>query len=151
LERVELTFDERFGTIHLKSNNLKSLEKTLERKIHETKGGEVVKRDERTKRVKIRMCFDSNVNIIRPEKEKGYNSRIKINEPVEIKNFINGIHKRCGFCNIVIKPVISKKTNYVRFEIVYADIFDEFTSDCGKIYNKLKPLDEIKITEKIVL
>jgi hypothetical protein len=151
VERVKLVYNEQYNCLYLKSDDLKLLEKFLEKKIQEYKGGELVKRDERSKKIKISITSKSNLTIIRNKHMEKYNSKTKIKDIVEIKNFFETNQIWYALTNIVIKPVISTKSNFVRFEIIYGDIFKEFLTNTGQIYNKLETLKENNLREKIIL
>lgn len=151
-ERVQIIYDPKYLCLYLKSEDLKFLEKTLEKMIHVYKGSELAKRDERSKKIKINLTPNSNVTFIYKDDEKKYNKKEKIGY-TQLKMMLEKGHDIASGClvNIIIKPIICTKSNYVRFDVVYCDIFKHFLSNTGQIYNKLETLQDVKLREKIIL
>lgn len=120
------------------------------KKIQEYKGGELAKRDGRSKKIKINITQNSDVTFMDKDDGGLYNKKIKIGYTQLKKMLVEGYDIASGrLVNVIIKPVICKKSNYVRFDVVYCDVFKQFLSNTGQIYNKLETLKENNIREKL--
>ena len=161
IEKGEIRYDSTYKCVHLMSYEMNLLERNLEEKIHKYKGGDLAKRDERRRKIKINFTPNSDVTIIYKEEDEDdqnikkltkYNKKEKISYTKMREMLDKGYDIGSGcLVNIIIKPVISKKSNYVNFDVIYCDIFRKYLPNTGKIYNKLDLLYDIKPRDKIIL
>jgi hypothetical protein len=142
LEKVKFYYLKDNKSLKIKSDSLVMLVKKLEEMIKDHKGGELAIRSENMCNVLLHFTSNSKINV------DGKNNNIKIENVKDI--YDKYFDDKNNVANLIFKPIIVKRSNFVWLEIVYCEIVN-WNQKNNIMYKKLYSLDNIKIDQKIIL
>ncbi len=155
-ERVPLYFHKEYESVYIQSNILSEIREKLEDIVKKYRiSNQFVQEDniEQLRKInKIRIHFTNSSKIkIIPTKTSGGQTYF-IRDSDSFKTFVQSNKNNINLeTNIIIKPKILKKSNYIWIEIYYGDVFHKSTPHTNKIYNKIYASPETNLNKTIIL
>ncbi len=155
-ERVPLCFHKEYESVYIQSNILSEIREKLEDIVKNYRiSNQIVQEDKieqlrKINKIRIHFTNSSKIKII-PTKTSGGQTYF-IRDSDSFKTFVQSNKNNINLeTNIIIKPKILKKSNYIWIEIYYGDVFHKSTPHTNKIYNKIYASPETNLNKTIIL